>query len=41
MTEGTGLIPLKGRQEWWHFELDENTELFPLYEEYVPVDFEM
>ncbi|MDO4318883.1 MAG: M15 family metallopeptidase [Lachnospiraceae bacterium] len=41
MTEGTGLIPLKGKQEWWHFELDKNTELFPLYEEYVPVDFEM
>lgn len=41
MTEGTGLIPLTGRQEWWHFELDKNTALFPLYEEYVPVDFEI
>lgn len=41
MTEGTGLVSLKSKQEWWHFELENNTDHFPLYEEYVPVDFEM
>lgn len=41
MTNGTGLVPLKGKQEWWHFELDKNPKLFPLYEDYIPVDFEI
>jgi D-alanyl-D-alanine dipeptidase len=39
MTEGTGLIPLRGRQEWWHFELNKNTEDFPCVSKYVFADY--
>ena len=39
MTEGTGLIPLRGRQEWWHFELNKNIEDFPCIKDYVFADY--
>ena len=41
MTEGTGLIPLRGKQEWWHFELNKNVEDFPCIKNYVFADYEV
>ena len=41
MTEGTGLIPLRGKQEWWHFELNKNVEDFPCIQSYVFADYEI
>lgn len=39
MTKNTALVCLKGRQEWWHFELGEDTVRFPLFEEYIFADY--
>lgn len=41
MTEGTGLIPLRGKQEWWHFELNKNVEEFPCISSYVFASYEL
>ena len=41
MTEGTGLIPLRRQQEWWHFELNKNVEDFPCITQYVFADYEL
>ena len=41
MTEGTGLIPLRKKQEWWHFELNKNVEEFPCISSYVFASYEL
>lgn len=34
MTTGTGLVPLKAKQEWWHFELSSDVSKFPCIKNY-------
>ena len=41
MTEGTGFVPLRRQQEWWHFELNKNEEDFPCIKQYVYADYEL
>lgn len=41
MTKNTSLVCLKGKQEWWHFELEENVEKFPLFKSYVFADYKL
>ncbi len=41
MTEGTGLVPLVAKQEWWHFELDKDPAMFPCIKDYVFANYKI
>ncbi len=41
MTTKTSLVALSGKQEWWHFELENNEEKFPLINKYVFADYRL
>ncbi len=41
MTRNTNLVCLKGKQEWWHYELTEDTSIFPLFKSYVFADYKL
>ena len=41
MTTGTGLVPLRRKQEWWHFELGKEEADFPCIKKYVFADYEL
>ncbi len=41
MTGDTNLVSLRKKQEWWHFELEEDVRIFPLLDDYVYADYEL
>ena len=41
MMTDTGLVPLKGKQEWWHFELDTDESRYPCINQYTFTDYEI
>lgn len=41
MTKNTGLVPLRAKQEWWHFELNGDIAVFPCVKEYVYANYKI
>jgi len=41
MMTDTGLVCLRGKQEWWHFELSTDTSKYPGISKYVFADYEI
>ncbi len=41
MTTGTDLIPLRGKQEWWHFEMSGDSAKYPCWDKYIFADYEL
>lgn len=41
MTKNTGLVPLRAKQEWWHFELNGDIAVFPCIKEYVYANYQI
>lgn len=41
METNTGLVPLKGKQEWWHFELGSDSGRYPCINQYIFTDYEI
>lgn len=41
MTNGTGMIPLVAKQEWWHFELSKDSTKFPCVKDYVYANYKI
>lgn len=41
MTTDTGLVPLRSKQEWWHFELNGDIAQFPCVKDYVYANYQI
>ncbi len=41
MTQDTHLVSLRKKQEWWHFELEEDVRIFPRLDDYIYADYEL